>query len=97
MYDKELDRIYGYSSDPNNGKWFVSDNHNYVRYFDDIREVIHKNSNDMWVVSIGGPGKLYQIGTEEFSNTTQAKKWADNRDMETLHWLEETINKWRAR
>lgn len=93
--DRELERIYGWSSDPNEGRWFVSDNHNYVRYINGYRETVHKNSNDKWVVSVGGPNNKFQVGVEEFDNTTQAKKWADNRDMESLHHLEMLIDSWR--
>lgn len=93
--DRELNRIYGYSSDPNEGRWFVSENHNYVRHINDYREIIHKNSNDKWTISIGGPNNLFQVGSNEFNNTTEAKKYADNRSMDDLHHLEILIDKWR--
>lgn len=108
--DRELERIYGYNSDPNSGKWFVSDNHNYVRYIGDFREIIHQvipmNNHDdptrglycdykLWTVSIGGPENKFQVGTNYFQTTKDAKKWADNRDMESLHYLEMLIDSWR--
>ena len=90
----ELERIYGQTDDPMAGRWFVSENHNYVRHFDRFREVIHKH-NGNWTVSIGGPDNKFQVGIVTFDNTNEAKKWCDNRDQDELHHLELLIDSWR--
>lgn len=112
MYDKYLDRIYmPMTSDPNVGRWFVSDNYNYTRFFDEYREIVHKVSpirsldydeyldgplqDEMWTVSIGGPGNKFQVGYKYFNTTKEAKKWADNRTAEDLYELEAIVNNWR--
>ena len=99
------------TSDPNVGRWFLNNaKAGYARFFEDYREICHKvipmnNYDDpsrplyydgqMWTVSVGGPGNKFQVGTRYFKTSKEAKKWADNRDMIELHYLEEMINKWR--
>ena len=103
MYNKELDRIYGVcSSDPSLGRWYANKDtkDSFVRYFDDYREITHKREfgdEKGWVLSIGGPGKHFQVGNTFFNTANEAKKYADNRDEDDLFYLEQLIDSWRSK
>ena len=101
MYSEDLDRIYGVNtSDPNVGRWFANKDtkDSFVRFFDDFREIIHYREymgEEGWVLSVGGPGKHFNVGTTFYPNVKLAKFKADNRSQDELFYLEMVVDKMR--
>ena len=89
----EYDPLTGYD-----GQWRASKNKDsFIRYYSaGWREVIHKR-NDHWTLSIGRGDTFFQVGYKEFDGVRQAKHWADNRDMDDFHILEQFVEMYNER
>lgn len=93
----DLERLFGWSPDPEHGKWFASKTKDsFVRFWDaDIREVLYK-LGDRWVVAIAqGKRDKFHVLPGKFETTRQAKDHMAKRDMFELDDIEEVLRSWR--